>query len=108
MLKCGGGKALTKQASEEATLKCHMPIEEGNKVSSSVTEAIVNDALVIHGSSVRPEHEGKRRRTLGKATVSLLRGRLGRIMRGLYDLESGNEPEKSLSVDLDLYQMENY
>jgi hypothetical protein len=83
-------------------------LEEGNKVSSSVTEAIVKNALVIRSSSVRSEQEGKRRRALLKTRVSLLRSRLGRIMRGLYDLESGNEPEKPLNIDLDLYQMENF
>jgi hypothetical protein len=108
VLRCGGGRALTKQLSDETALRFHVTLEEGNKVGPSVTEAIVNDALVIRSSSVRRKREGKRRRALGKATVSLLRGRLGRIMRGLYDLESGDEPEKPLNVDFDLYQLENF
>jgi hypothetical protein len=108
VLRCGGGRALTKQLSDETALRFHVTLEERNKVSPSVTEATVNDALAIHSSSVRPEHEGKRRRALGKAKVSLLKSRLGRIMRGLYDLESDNEPEKPLNVDFGLYQMENF
>jgi hypothetical protein len=106
--RCGGGKALTKQASDETALKCHVTLEEGNKVSPSVTEAIVKNALVIRSASVRPEQEGKCKRALVKNRVSLLRSRLGRIMRRLYDIESGNETEKPLNIDLDLYQMENY
>lgn len=100
---------MTKQASDETTLKCHMPLEEANKVSPCVTEAIVKNALVIRSASVRPEQEGKCKRTVVKTRVSL-RSRLGRIMRRLYDLESGNEPKKPLRIDfdVDLYQMENF
>jgi len=107
VLKCGGGKALTKQASDETALRCHATLEELNKVSPSVTEAVVKNALVICGAHVDPEQEGKRKRAVVKTRVSLLRSRLGRIMRRLYDLEAGNEPEKPLNIDLDLYQMEN-
>jgi hypothetical protein len=110
VLKCGGGRALTKQASEEATLKCHMPIEEGNKMVESTTKMLDNNALVICGAGIDPEQEGKPKRTLVKNRINSLRSRLGRIMRRLYDLESGNEPEKPLKIDFDcdLYQMENF
>jgi hypothetical protein len=108
VLKCGGGKALTKQASDETVLRCHVTLEGGNKVSPSLTEAIVKNALVINSAHINSEQEGKRKRTLVKTRMSLLRSRLGRIMRRLYDLESGNEPEKPLNIDLDLYQMENF
>jgi hypothetical protein len=108
VLKCGGGKALTKQVSDETALRCPVTLEEGTKVSPCVTDAIVKSALVVRCASVRPEQEGKRKRPLVKNKVILLRSRLGRIMRRLYDLESGNEPEKPLNINLDLYQMENY
>jgi hypothetical protein len=108
VLKFGGGKALTKQASEEATLKCHMPIEEGNKIIEGVAKMMDITALVVCGAQVHPEREGKRKGALVKTRVSLLRSRLGKIMRRLYDLESSDEPEKPLNIDLDLYQMENY
>jgi cell division GTPase FtsZ len=101
---------LTKQASDEATLRCHVTLEEVNKVSPSVTEAIVKNALVICGTHIDPEQEGKRKRILVKTRMNSLRSRLGRIMRRLYDLETGNEPEKPLKIDFDcdLYQMENF
>jgi len=108
VLKFGGEKALTKQASDETGLKCHVTLEEGTKVSPSVTDAIVKNALAIYGPYVSPESEGKRKRALVKTRVISLRSRLGRIMRRLYDLESESEPEKPLNIDLDLYQMENY
>ena len=108
MLKFGGEKALTKQASDETGLKCHVTLEEGTKVSPSVTDAIVKNALAIYGPYVSPESEGKRKRALVKTRVISLRSRLGRIMRRLYDLESDSEPEKKLNIDFDLYQMENY
>jgi hypothetical protein len=108
VLKCGGGKALTKQAPDETALRCHVTLEEGKKVSPLVTEAIVKNSLVICGAHIDPKHEGKRKRALVKTRLSLLRSRLAKIMQRLYDLESGNEPEKPLNIDLDLYQMENF
>jgi hypothetical protein len=108
VLRFGGGRALTKQVADEAALKYHVTLEEGSKVSSSVTEAVVKNSLVICGAHVDPEQEGGCKRALVKTRLSLLRSRLGRIMRRLYDLESSGEPEKPLNVDLDLYQMENY
>ena len=99
---------MTKQAPDEAGLKCHVTLEEGTKVSPSVTDAIVKNALAIYSAYADPESEGKRKRALVKTRVISLRSRLGRIMRRLYDLESDSEPEKKLNIDLDLYQMENF
>ena len=99
---------MTKQAPDETGLKCHVTLEEATKVSPSVTDAIVKNALAIYATYVDPEPEGKRKRALVKTRVISLRSRLGRIMRRLYDLESDSEPEKKLNIDLDLYQIENY
>jgi hypothetical protein len=110
VLKCGGGRALTKQASDEATLKCHVVIEEANKVVESATKMMDNNALVICSAQLNPEQEGKPKLTIVKTRINSLRSRLGKIMQRLYDLESGNEPEKPLKIDFDcdLYQMENF
>jgi hypothetical protein len=45
-----------------------------------------------------------------KLNGCLFRGRLGRIMFRLYDIEPCDAPEKPLKVDLkvDLYQMEDF
>jgi hypothetical protein len=108
VLKCGGGKALTKQSSDETALKCHVTIGETNKMVEGTTKMLDNNALVICCAHVDPEQEGKPKRALVKTRMNLLRIRLGRIMRRLYDLESDSKPEKPLNIDLDLYQMENY
>ena len=108
MLKYGGGRALTKQVPDETALRCNVTLEEGNKVSPLVTEAIVKNALVLCGSHIDPEHEGKQKRAPVKTSSRLLSRRLVRVMQRLYDLESGNDPEKLLNIDLDLYQMENF
>jgi hypothetical protein len=108
VLKFGGEKALTKQASDETGLKCHLTLEEATKVSPIVTDEIVKNALAIYGAHVDSEQKGKRKQALVKTRIISLRSRLGRIMRRLYDLESDSEPEKPLNIDLDLYQMENF
>jgi len=101
---------LTKQASDEAAMKCHVTIEEANKMVESTTKMLDNNALVICGARVDPEREGKPKRALVKTRMNSLRSRLGKIMHKLYDLESDNEPEKPLRIDfdVDLYQMENF
>ena len=99
---------MTKQASDEAALKCHMPLEEANKIVENTAKLMDNNALVILGAHANFEDEVKPKRTLVKTRVNSLRSRLGRIMHRLYDLESDNEPEKPLNIDLDLYQMENF
>jgi hypothetical protein len=110
VLKCGGEKALTKQASDEAAMKCHMPLEEANKIIENTAKTMDNNALVILGAHANFEDEVKPKRTLVKTRVNSLRSKLGKIMHKLYDLESDNEPEKPLRIDfdVDLYQMENF
>ena len=101
---------MTKQASDEAAMKCHVTIEEANKMVEGTTKMLDNNALVICGAHVDPEQEGKPKRALVKTRMNSLRSKLGKIMHKLYDLESDNEPEKPLRIDfdVDLYQMENF
>jgi hypothetical protein len=110
VLKCGGEKALTKQASDEAALKCHMPLEDVNKIVENTAKLMDNNALVFLGARLGPERRVKPKRTMVKARMGVLRSRLGKIMHRLYDLEAGKEQEKPLKIDLDLdlYQMENF
>jgi hypothetical protein len=105
--KFGGGKALTKQASDETVLKGHSALEEANKVVPIVTEAIVNNALVIRDAH-DIEQEGELDVTLVNTKKNTVKSKLRQIMPELYDIENGAEAEKPLEVDLDLYQMENY
>jgi hypothetical protein len=102
VLRCGGERTLTKHA-DEVALKSHLGLEEASKIIANTTELVCNEALVIC-----PIQESKAKVVPVKLRVNSLRSRLERIMHRLYDLESGNEAEKPLNVDLDLYQMENY
>ena len=110
MLKFGGEKALTKQASDEAALKCHIPLEDANKIVGNAAKLMDNNALVFLGARLGPEEGVKPKRTVVKVRMGVLRSRLGKIMHRLYDLEADKEPEKPLKIDLDLdlYQMENF
>jgi cell division GTPase FtsZ len=98
---------LTKQASDETVLRGHLTLEETNKVVSSVTEAIVNNALVIHGAH-NIEQESELDVTIVMTRKNTVKRKLRQIMPELYDIENGAEAEKPVEVDLDLYQMENY
>jgi hypothetical protein len=98
---------LTKQASDETVLKGHLALEETSKVVPIVTEAIVNNALVIRDAH-NIEQEGELDVTLVNTKKNTVKSKLRQIMPELYDIENGAETEKPLEVDLDLYQMENY
>jgi hypothetical protein len=100
VLKCGGGKALTKQTSDEAALKCHLTIEEA-KIAES-------NALVICDTQASSELEDKFEVTAVRTGIKSKINGLGKIMPELYNLEDGVESEKPVKIDLDLdlYQME--
>ena len=101
---------MTKQASDEAALKCHIPLEDANKIVGNAAKLMDNNALVFLGARLGPEEGVKPKRTVVKVRMGVLRSRLGKIMHRLYDLEADKEPEKPLKIDLDLdlYQMENF
>lgn len=98
---------MTKQLSDVTVLKGQLELEEANKVVPSVTEAIVNDALVIRDVH-NIEQEGELDVTMVMTKKNTLKSKLREIMPELYDIEKGTDAEKPLEVDLDLYQMENY
>ena len=92
---------MTKQPSEETALKCHMTIEEANKVGDG-------NALVICGAQANHMLEDKLAVPSNRTVIKLKRSRLGKIMPELYNLEDSTESEKPVKIDLDLdlYQME--
>jgi hypothetical protein len=102
VLKCGGGKALTKQPADENILKLHLPVEETNKVGES------NNALVVCGTQVSSELEEKIKVPSIRNETKPERNKSRKIMPKLYDLENCVEPAKPVKIDLDLdlYQME--
>ena len=99
---------MTKQISDEATLKCPMPTEEPNKVGEIRTEMVNNNALIICDVSAIPRLEDKRKATPIRNKIELKRNRLGKIMPKLYNLDDYLESEKPVKIDLDLdlFQME--
>ena len=107
---------MTKQAPDEAVLKCHGTVEEATPVNEGVTDMLEKNALAICGvrfspvSSIDSEHPSKPRIRHVGTKMRSFRSRLERIMHRLHDLEPDSGPEKPLSVDLDvnLYQMEDY
>jgi hypothetical protein len=100
VLRCGGGKALTKQAADENPLKFHLPVEGVNKAGEV-------DALVVCDVHVSAELEEKNEISTimneikPKCVLEL-------VMPELYNLENDVKAEKPFKIDLDLnlYQME--
>ena len=88
-----------------------MTIEEANKVGEIITKTIGNKASVVWGAKVDPNTEGSLKVTLvmtGMRSLYTLSW-FGNIMPKLYDLESSYvEPEKTLSIDLGLDQIESF
>jgi len=100
VLKCGGGKALTK-AADENLFKFHLPPAEVNKAGNV-------DALVVCDVHVGTELEEKIKAAPIRKDIKPVKGVLGKIMPELYNLENCVKPEKPVKIDLDLdlYQME--
>ena len=100
---------MTKPAPDEATLRCSIAIEEAAKVTSTVTEVMPKNTLAIYDAHTKPEQKSKPKAAPISARISGAKSRSGKFMHKLYNLESCNEPEKPLKIDLDvdLYQMEN-
>ncbi len=93
-----------------------MPLDEANKlIEANVKILDTQTALDVCGVRVKPmqsvatNHPYVKPREI-KPKVTSLRGRMGKIMHKLYDLEADNTPEKPLNVDfgVKLYQMEDY
>jgi len=101
---------LTKQTAEETTLKCHMTVEEANKVGESGTKMMDNNALIICDVNASPDREDQLKTTPIKTGIKSETNRLGKIMPELYNLENYIKSEKpvKINLDLDLYQMENF
>jgi hypothetical protein len=95
---------LTKHLHEDA-LKMHLSIEDPK---IEVMPKIIDNTMVI-GTRHMPQSEGKQLQArMVKPKMTTKKTRLDRATACLYDLESGNEPEKKLDIDFGLYQMEDY
>jgi cell division protein FtsZ len=88
----------------------HMTIEEANHVGEIVTQMMDCNAHVIWGARINPQQAGKLKVTLVMTGVNRPHtlNSLSKIAFHLYNMEARAEPEKTLGIDLDLYQMENF
>lgn len=87
-----------------------MTIEEANRVGDIVTEMMQNNALVSWSAKVNPSLPGILRVTLMMTGIqsSYLLGGFNMIAPNLYDMDPHAEREKSLHIDLNLDQLENF
>jgi hypothetical protein len=97
---------LTKHLHDEA-LKCNLTVED-TKVE--MIPKLIDNSLVIYSvqSQIASKPEDNLKIKLVKPKMNAKRSRLAKATQQLYNLEAGNAQEKTLSVDLDLYQMENF
>lgn len=88
----------------------HMTIEEANHVGEIVTQMMDCNAHIIWGARVNPQQAGKLKVTLVMTGVNRPHtlNSLSKIALHLYNMEARAEPEKTLGIDLNLYQMENF
>jgi len=96
---------LTKHLHDDA-LKLQLSIED---VKVEVTPKIIDNTIVLGAHSVIGKPKGKMKvDRMVKAKVTVKRSRLEKATSNLYDLEDCYGPEKTLNIDLGLYQMEDY
>jgi hypothetical protein len=99
---------LTKQEPIENSLKTQLSIDEAGKVDLDVRKLVEENVVAMFIPKSFPEEQTKLKVSHVVKKACPKRSRLARVTQRLYDLESCNEPEKPLNVELDLYQMEDY
>lgn len=96
---------LTKQLHDDA-LKLNLSVED---VKVEVTPKIIDNTIVLDTPSVIGKPKGKMKvNRMVKAKVTVKKSRLEKVTSHLYDLEDSCGPERTLNIDLGLYQMEDY
>lgn len=103
MLKFGGEKALTKHVHDD--LKCNLTVEDAKVVVAPVKPALIDTSMVIAAPGIVAQPKKVR---MVKAKLIPKKSRLDKATGHLYDLEDCHGPEKSLNIDLGLYQMEDF
>jgi hypothetical protein len=94
---------LTKNIHDE--LKCHLPLDDA-KVE--VAPQIIDNTVMIRAPHVMGKPQAKGKNRMVKAKVTIKKSRLERATSHLYDLEDSCAAEKTLNIDLDIYQMEEF
>jgi hypothetical protein len=99
---------LTKQDPIDNTLKCNLASDELSKVGLDLNKLVEENMVTMFIPKAFPEQQPKLKSAHVGKKARPKRSRLARITQRLYNLESCNEPEMPLNVELDLYQMEDY
>jgi hypothetical protein len=85
-----------------------LSVEDARRVGLDVTKLVEENVAALCSHQVYAEQEPKLKVAHVRKKSYPRRTRLSRVTQRLYNLESGNEPEKPLNIELDLYQMETY
>jgi superfamily I DNA/RNA helicase len=103
----GGAKALTKPEIVDPVAKCSLIVEETGKMDfERIGKMLENNALGIRNLEA-VHQQALECREVEPAKTSPRAVKLEFGQGKLYDLEPGRQPEKTLKIDLDLYQMED-
>lgn len=103
MLKFGGERALTKNVHDD--LKCTLSVDDAKVEVVPVKPALIDTSMVIVAPGIVAQPKKVR---MVKVKVTPKKSRLDKATSHLYDLEDCHGTEKSLNIDLGLYQMEDY
>ena len=91
-------------------LKCHLHIDDAKVEVTQVPVApqIIDNSVMIAAPHVMGQPQNKVKSRMAKPKVTTKKSRLERATSHLYDLEDSCTAEKTLNIDLDLYQMEDF
>ncbi len=101
---------MTKNDSSDNTLKCNLLIDNVPTVDLDVSRLVEENVTKMCSQRqilLDQEPELKVAHVVKKTRVRKKNSRLGKVMEKLDNLEEEVKPEKSLKIELDLYQMEN-
>ena len=99
---------MTKQDPIENALKCNLAIEESSKVGLDLSKLVEENLVTMFIPKAFPAQQLKLNGPHVGKKARPKKSRLARITQKLYNLESCNDPEMPLNIELDLYQMEDY
>ncbi|HSV49039.1 MAG TPA: hypothetical protein VLH35_01885 [Candidatus Acidoferrales bacterium] len=94
---------MTKHIHDE--LKCNLTVDAVKLEITPVAPALLDNSLVIAAPGIVAKPKKVR---MEKAKMTPKKSRLDKATSHLYDLEDSHGPEKSLNIDLGLYQMEDF
>ena len=97
---------LTKPSNEILT-KTNLGLDGPAKMVEATTEITCESALAVCNPTIEPIQE-RGTEVLTDETLVTFPEKMNKALLRLYDLEQNSETEKQLSIDLNLYQMENH